>query len=132
MTLQWSCQGIGQLLCLDPNKRDATARYRVKTSLGRHVLMLKNLAQAAPIDSLSYCSKSRIALGRELIWDKGKNARQNMSLNSSQSPFVLPTACVYHYFTFFVREKENNFHLKVSCVMPEMLRHEHISSNSHR
>ena len=34
----------------------------------------KNLAQATPIDSL-YCSKSRIALGRELIWDIGKNAR---------------------------------------------------------
>ena len=34
----------------------------------------KNLAQAAPIDS-SYCSKSRIALGRESIQDIGKNAR---------------------------------------------------------
>ena len=35
----------------------------------------KNLAQAIPIDSFSYCSKSRIALGREPIWDIGKNAR---------------------------------------------------------
>ena len=35
----------------------------------------ENLAQAAPIDSFSYCSKSRITLGRELIWDIGKNAR---------------------------------------------------------
>jgi hypothetical protein len=37
---------------------------------------IENLAQAAPIDSFSFCSKSRIALGRELIWDIGKNARQ--------------------------------------------------------
>ena len=34
----------------------------------------RNLAQATPIDS-SYCSKSRIALGRESIWDIVKNAR---------------------------------------------------------
>ena len=35
----------------------------------------ENLAQAVPTDSFLYCSKSRIALGRELIWDIGKNAR---------------------------------------------------------
>ena len=35
----------------------------------------ENLAQAAPIDSFSYCSKSRIDLGRESIRDIGKNAR---------------------------------------------------------
>ena len=34
----------------------------------------KNLAQAAPIDSL-HCSKSRIAFSRESIQDIGKNAR---------------------------------------------------------
>ena len=91
----------------------------------------ENLAQAIPIDS-SRNSKSRIVLGREPIWDMGKNARQNLSLSSSQSLFVLSTANVYHCFAFPVREKENNFHLRVSCVMPEMLRHEHISSNSCR
>jgi hypothetical protein len=55
-----------------------------------------------------------------------------MSLSSSQSPFVLPMTCVYHCFAFSMREKGNNLHLKVSYVMPKMLRHEHISSNSHR
>ena len=35
---------------------------------------IENLAQATPIDSFLHCSKSRIALGRELIWDIGKNA----------------------------------------------------------
>jgi hypothetical protein len=39
---------------------------------------------------------------------------------------------VYHCFAFSMREKGNNFHFRVSCVMPEMLRHEHISSNSCR
>ena len=33
---------------------------------------------------------------------------------------------------FPVREKGNNFDVRVSCVMPEMLRHEHISLNSCR
>ena len=81
----------------------------------------ENLGQAAPIDSFSYCSKSRIALGREPIRDMGKNARQNLSLSSSQSPFILSTVCVYHCSTFPMREKGNNFQLKVSYVMPEML-----------
>ena len=91
----------------------------------------ENLAQAAPIDS-SRCSKSKIALGRETMRDMGKNARQNLSLSSSQSPFVLSKVFVYHYVAFPMREKGNNFHFRVSCVMPEMLRHEHISSNSSR
>ena len=100
-----------------------------KDKSGLVCINAENLAQAAPIDSL-HCSKSRIALGRESIWDIGKNARWNLSLSSSQSPFVLSTACVYHSFTFSMREKGNNFHFRVSYVMPEMLRHEHISSNS--
>jgi hypothetical protein len=41
-------------------------------------------------------------------------------------------ANVYHCFTFPMRQKGNNFHLSVSYVMPEMLRHKHISSKSHR
>jgi hypothetical protein len=93
---------------------------------------IENLAQAVPIDSFSHCSKSRIALGREPIWDTGKKARQNLSLSSTQSAFMLSTASVYHYFALPVREKENNFHLKVSCVMPEMLSHEYISLKSSR
>ena len=79
----------------------------------------ENLAQTAPIDSFSRYSKSRIALGREPIQDIGKNARQNLSLSSSQSPFILPTTRVYHCFTFPIREKGNNVHLSAFCVMPE-------------
>ena len=78
----------------------------------------KNLAQAAPIDSFSCCSKLRIAHGREPIQDMGENARQNLSLSSSQSPFILSMANVYHCFAFPMREKGNNFHLRVpvSCL----------------
>jgi hypothetical protein len=82
--------------------------------------------KAAPMDSLSYCSKSRIALGKEMIWEIEKNARQNISLSSSQSPFVLHMVCVYNCFAFTMREKGNNFHFSVSCVMPKILRHKHI------
>jgi hypothetical protein len=31
-----------------------------------------------------------------------------------------------------MREKGNNFHFRIPCVMPRMLRHEHIFSNSYR
>ena len=99
---------------------------------GLTYINVENQAQTAPIDSFSFYSKSRIALGREPIWDMGENARQNLTLSSSQSPFVLSTTNVYHCFTFPVREKGNNFHLRVYCVMPKMLRHEHISSKSRR
>jgi hypothetical protein len=78
-----------------------------KDKLGPACINAGNLAQAAPID-FSYYSKSRISLGREPIWDIGKNARQNLSLSSSQSPSVLPTARVYYYFAFPMREKGNN------------------------
>ena len=44
-----------------------------KDKSGPACINAENLAQATPIDS-SYCSKSRIALGRESIWDIGKNA----------------------------------------------------------
>ena len=42
-----------------------------KDKSGPTCINAENLAQAAPIDS-SRCSKSRIALGRELVWDRGK------------------------------------------------------------
>ena len=99
---------------------------------GPTCINIENIAQAAPIDSFSHCSKLRIALGRETIRDMRKNAKQNLSLSSSQSLFELSTMCVYHCLTFPMREKGNNVHLKVSYVMLEILRHEYISSNSSR
>ena len=112
-----------------PEQKSHSNMLLGKEKSGPACINAENLAQTIPIDS-SHCSKSRIALGREPIRNMGKNARQNLSLSSSQSPFVLSMANVYHYFAFPMREKGNNFHLRISCVMPEMLRHEHISSNS--
>ena len=114
-----------------PKQKSHSKMLSGKDKFRSACINIENLAQAAPKDC-SHCSKSRITLGREMIQDMGKNARQNLSLSSSQSPFVLSTACVYHCFPFSMREKGNNYHLSVSCVMPEMLRHEHISSNSCR
>jgi hypothetical protein len=72
---------------------------------GPTCISVEKWAQAAPIDSFSHYSKSRIALGREPIQNMRKNTRQNLSLSSSQSPFILSTANVYHCFTFPMREK---------------------------
>ena len=113
-----------------PKQKSHSNMLSGKDKSGPMCINAENLAQATPIDSFSRCSKSRIALGREPIRDIGENARQNLSLSSSRSPFVLSTTLVYHCFTFSMREKGNNFHFRVCCVMPEMLRHEHISSNS--
>ena len=63
-----------------------------KDKSGPDCIKTENLAQAEPIDSFSYCSKSRIALGREKRRDLGKNARQNLPLSASQTSFVLSTA----------------------------------------
>ena len=45
-----------------------------KNKSGPTCINVENLAQATPIESFLRCSKSRIALGRELILDIGKNA----------------------------------------------------------
>ena len=115
-----------------PKQKSHSNMLSGKDKSGPMCINAENLAQATPIDSFSRCSKSRIALGREPIRDIGENARQNLSLSSSQSPFVLPITRVYHCFTFPMREKGNNVHFRFSYVMSEMLRHEHISSNSCR
>jgi hypothetical protein len=55
---------------------------------------------------------------------------QKSSRSFSQSPFILLMLWVYHCSTFSTREKGNNFHLKVSCVMLGITKHKHSSSNS--
>ena len=46
-----------------------------KDKSGPVCINVENLAQAAPIDSFSYCSKSRVALGKESIRDIGKKCK---------------------------------------------------------
>ena len=57
-----------------PKQKSHNNMLSGKDKSGLVCINAENLAQAAPIDSLRY-SKSRIALGRESIWDIGKNAR---------------------------------------------------------
>ena len=80
--------------------------------------------------SLSFCWKERISLRRAMIRDIGKNSRQNLSLSSSQLSCTLPTVYMYYCSPFPIREKGNNFHLRVSCVMPAMANNEHSRSKS--
>jgi len=93
-------------------------------------IKLKNMYQAALMLSLSFYWKERISLCRAMIRDIGKNSRQNLSLSSSQLSCTLPTVYVYHCSAFPIREKGNNFHLRVSCVMPAMANNEHRCSKS--
>ena len=89
-----------------------------------------NPYQALPMDSFSFCRQLWISLHRAMIWDIGKNSRQNLSPSSSQWSCTLPTVYVYYCSPFPIREKRNNFHLRVSCVMPAMANNEHNCSKS--
>ena len=60
---------------LIPKQKSHSNMLSGKDKSGLACIYVENLAQAAAIDSFSYCSKSRIALDRELIRDIGKNAR---------------------------------------------------------
>ena len=57
-----------------PKQKSHNNMLSGKDKVGPMCINAENVAQATPIDSLC-CSKSRIALGRELIRDIGKNAR---------------------------------------------------------
>ena len=65
-----------------PKQKSHSNMMSGKDKSGSACIIAQNSAHAALIDSLR-CSKSRIALGREMIRDMGKNARQNLSLSSS-------------------------------------------------
>ena len=55
-----------------PKQKSHSNMLSGKDKSGPACINAENLAQDAPIDSFSYCSKSRIALGRESIRDMGK------------------------------------------------------------
>ena len=92
----------------------------------------KNLAQAAPMDSFSNCSKSRMSIGREFMRLVRENEWQKSTQSSSQLPLILPIMWVYHFFALSAREKGSNLHCKASCVKPRITRPEHSSSNSRK
>ena len=107
---------------LRPNQKCYNNTWFGIDKFGPECVRSENLAQAAPMVSFSFCWKLRISCRREAIQDIGKNARHNLFLNSSQSPFTFPKLWVYHCFVLSSREKGNNFHRRVSCDMLEMVR----------
>jgi hypothetical protein len=66
-----------------PNKKCCNNTWFGIDKSGPECARSKNLAQAAPIVSFSFCWKLRISCRREVIRVIGKNARQNLFLNSS-------------------------------------------------
>ena len=117
---------------LRPNQKCCNSTWFGIDKSRLDIVRIEKWSQAAPMVSFSFYWKSRISCHREAIRDIGKNARQNMFLNSSQSPFTFPTLWVYQCFAFSSREKGNNFHRRVSCDMPKMVRHAQSCSNSYK
>ena len=107
---------------LSPNQKCYKSTWLGIDKSGLDLVKIENLSQAAPMVFFSFCWKLSISCRRAAIWDIGKNARQNLFLNSSQSPFTFPTLWAYNCFVLSFNEKGNNFHLSVSCDMPEMVR----------
>jgi hypothetical protein len=62
----------------------------------------------------------------------GKKCKQKLERKVPQSPCTLPTVWEYQCLAFPIKENGNSFHLKVSCDMPSICKHAHISSNSRR
>ena len=57
----------------------------------------------------------------EAIRDIGKNAEQNLSLNSSLSLFTFPM--LWMEVVSPSQKKGNNFYRRFSCVMPKIVKH---------
>ena len=117
---------------LRPNQKCYNSTWFGIDKSGPDLDRIKKRSQATPMVSFSFCWKLRISCHRAVIWDLGKNARQNMFLSSFQSPATFPTLWAYHCFTLSSREKGNNFYRNVSCLMPEIVKQAQSWSNSHR
>ena len=115
---------------LSPNQKCYKSPWLGIDKSGLDLIKIKNLSQAAPIVSFSFCWKWSISCHRVAIRDIGKNARQNMFLSSSQSLATFLTLWAYHCFALSSSEKGNNFHRSVSCDMPKMVRQAQSYSNS--
>ena len=124
---RWSAASL-----LRPRWKWCNRMWLGKERFGPELIRLMNLAQAAPNVSFSFYWKVRTSIRKAVIQERGKKARQNLSQSSAQSPFTLLTVWAYHCFALSKRENGNNFHFKVSFVLPEIFRHEHSCSNSRR
>lgn len=68
------------------------------------------------MDSFSPYWNVRISNHKAPVRETGKNAKQNRSRRSFQSPFMLLMTRVYHCFAASTGEKGNNFHLSVPLL----------------
>ena len=89
-------------------------------------------AHVVPRDSCSFCLKDRTSARRLITLEMVKKAKQNLEHNVSQSPFIFPTVWLYHRLALPIKEKGNNFQLKVSSDMLVICKHAHVYANSHR
>jgi hypothetical protein len=107
---------------VSPNQKCYKSMWLGIDKSGPDLVKIENLFQATLMDSFSFCWKLSISCRRAAIRDIGKNARQNLFLSSSQSPATFPTLWVYHCFILSSSENVNNFHRRVSCDIPKMVR----------
>jgi hypothetical protein len=78
-----------------PKQRSHSNMLLSKDMSGPTCINFENRAQAAPIDSFSHCSKSRIVLGREPIRDMGKKSKTKFVLKFIPVPIcTLYGVCV--------------------------------------
>jgi len=117
---------------LRPNQKCCNSTWFGIDKSRLDIVRIEKWSQAAPMVSFTFCWKLMISYHRAAIRDIGKNARHNLFLSSSQSPASFPTLWAYHCFALSSSEKGNNFHRRVSCDMPEMVRQAQSCSNSHR
>jgi hypothetical protein len=85
-----------------------------------------------PRDSSSSYLKLRTSFWRLTTLEIGKKCKQNLEHSISQSSCILSMVRLYQCLALPVKEKGNNFHLKVSSNMPVICKHAQVYPNSHR
>jgi uncharacterized membrane protein YbaN (DUF454 family) len=70
------------------------------------------------------------ALRLTILWIEKKSKRK-LERKLLQSPCLLSTVRSYQILALPLKEKEKNFHLKVSSDMPAMCRQSQVCSKSH-
>jgi hypothetical protein len=91
--------------------------------------MMRSLkrSQDASRGSFSCCLKVRTSIQRLATLEMGKNFKQNLEHNISQTPCILVMVSLYHCLVIPTKENGNNFHLKVLSDMPMIRKHAQVS-----
>jgi hypothetical protein len=89
-------------------------------------------SQDASRGSFSCCLKVRTSIQRRATLEIGKNFKQNLEHNTSQSPCILCMVRLYRCLAIPIKENGKSFHLKVLSDMPTIRKHAQVYSNSCR